>query len=486
MRTVAALVIALMVRADLCTASAASPDEVMPSRPVEVLRLLRARDFATVTRAIEVKQATLERDIRRESELARLVETFETADPDMAPLIEDWMRAAPGSFAPRLAYAVHHVALAWNRRGASERDKTTAEQSERMQPFLRAAVDAAHSVIAANARVGEAYRVLISAAMAAGDQESCARATTQGLKELPASFRVRTAQAMCLLPRWGGSYEAIEELANAADAYLRQNAQLGALHGFVSWDRGNLAASGTREEMDWYNRALSAGEFWPFYRDRARAHLEHRRHTQALADVTRALHFSPDDPATLIVQTRILSALNRHTEARQSVRLVEEIEPTSRHLAAFRQRELADGAKAGRVLFEAGDVRAAVARLTRTIDLTGGDEDVYYLRGRAHRQLGDRASALLDFQDVIRLNPRQFDAYLNVDQILTSARNWDRIISYWTDYLALDPYEARAYYARAAAKYRKGVAASAMADVKKACELGGTVGCSQARGSTSR
>ena len=61
------------------SASAALPSAA-PGGPLQTQRLLRARDFATLTRQLEAKQARLEQDIRREDELSTTLSAFAVED----------------------------------------------------------------------------------------------------------------------------------------------------------------------------------------------------------------------------------------------------------------------------------------------------------------------------------------------------------------------------------------------------------------------
>jgi tetratricopeptide (TPR) repeat protein len=455
--------------------------EPMPTRPLEVLRLLRARQFPTLTRAIESTQAALERDVRRENDLAALVSSFDRPDPGMTPLLDEWVRTAPTSFAPRLARAVHRAALAWSRRGAKDADGTTPEQFADMDAILETAVDDARAVIARNPKVVEAHRVMIETSMAFGDQETCAMAAAHGIARLPASLRIRTALATCFLPRWGGNVGLLEELAREADEHVKENPRLTVMHGFVDWDRGNLAESGSDEEMDYYDRAIRAGAFSLFHYDRAHAHLLSRRYIQALEDTNKALELTPDDPPTLVVRARALEGLGRHAEAVATVRLLEEIDPAGSNLAAFRRGELKESTVAGHQLYVAGDYPRSIDRFTRGIELTGGNAEIHYWRGRAYLRVEDPARALSDFERAVGFDARHFESYRNIDFILARGATWDCIINYWTAYIAAAPTDGRAYYERAGTKHRKRDFTGALQDAKRACDLGTTDACTYVR-----
>jgi hypothetical protein len=66
-------------------------------------------------------------------------------------------------------------------------------------------------------------------------------AGSAALTVAPASFVTRYRLMTALLPRWGGSYEQMEELAEAAQAHVEANPQLGALLGYADMDRADVA-----------------------------------------------------------------------------------------------------------------------------------------------------------------------------------------------------------------------------------------------------
>lgn len=460
--------------------SPAAPAPAIKSTRLEVRRLLLARDFAALTRMIEEKQAAVEADILREGDLALVIDTFDTADPALAQAINEWASAQPASFAPRLARAQYGVAVGWARRGSKYANKTTADQFEGLGRALASAVEDASAALERNPRLGEAYRVLIRAEMAFGETESCVRLGKEALTVVPASARVRSALANCLLPRWGGSYSLIEELAKEADQHVTRNPSLAGFHGYVAWDRGNLATDHA-EELAHYTRAIEAGGLWFYYDDRAGSYLRNRRYNEALADAERALALAPEKVNIMILRARALIGLGRAAEALPDVRFVAEVDPTNADLARFRQHELETGAYDGYTLIQSSDFNGAIARLTSTMDLTGGNAEVYYWRGRAHLLSNDHERALSDFEEAIRRDARHFESCRNIDFLLAKRGDWDGVIRRWTQYLELEPSNGDAYFERAGAHKQKGDMAAALEDVRKACDLGTQAACEIAR-----
>jgi len=451
-----------------------------PGGPLETQRLLRARDFATLTRQFETKQARLEQDVRREDELATTLSAFGVADPALTPLLDEWVVAQPEAWPPRLARARHRIAVAWERRGAKLAKETSDEQFAGMQQSLDAVIADAREALQRNSKLTEAYRLLIRAAQAHGDQRACVRLAELGIAVAPASLRVRSALAQCLLPRWGGSYDAVSAVAREAQTHVRENPALAALLGCVDWDRGFLARSETRydEAVALFTRALAAGEDFQFYEDRADTYLRQKRYTEALADAARALVLAPEASGILVTRAWILVGLERYQDALGDVRLASEIDPTSDALARFRQQQGETAvSQAYQLLETTKDVPGAIARYTWAIEMAPGNAEAVYWRGRAYLKQNDRAHALADFEAAIRVDPRHFESYKNIDWLLAQRGEWDAIIAHWTSYIALEPMSGQAYLERGGAYHRKGDEKAALADAQKGCALGAARAC---------
>lgn len=456
------------------------PLEVATGGALETQRMLRVRDFDGVAKRIEKVERRVETDARREPDLLRVLAAFDSGDPALTPLLDAWVAATPDAWTARLARATHFVTVAWRRRGAKVGRETTEEQHAQMQDFLRKAVEDAKVVLKQNPKVGAAYRLLISAAMGIGDNRACIELAAQGIAVSPASLRIRTRLAACLLPRWGGSYDALAALAREAATHVKENPSLASLAGWVDWDRGRVAAGENRyqDAIDLYTKALDAGEYWEFYKERADAYYRQKRYTEALADIARGLALQPEDPGLLVSRAQVLQALARPEEAVADIRVAAELDPTDDDVVWFSNHENEAAAFEG---FQALEVRkdamGAIRRLTLAIDMTGGSGDVFFGRGRAYLALPDIPTALADFEKAIHLDPRHFEAYRNIDYILAKQRDWDGIIERWTRYIELEPMSGPALLERGGARHHKGDEVNARADLRKACGLGTTEAC---------
>ena len=298
---------------------------------LEMVRLLRARDFERMDRAITSLQEAVERDISQEGRLNRAMTAFSTPDHALTPLFEAWIKARPGSYPALLARAEHYRALAW-----AARDEQTVKF------HLAHAVLDSEAALRLRPGLTNAVAVLISAAMGIQGVEACVLVFDRFHKQIGASLTVRSALSWCLLPRWGGSYEKLDTLAKEAAEHLDSNPGLSVLAGMVAWDRGTTRAADDDGPgaLRLYTDALRHGDHQLFLLARARIHLGGRRFGEALADIERALASAPEDTEALILRAWTMNGMGRPVEAAADVRLVAELDPYDEMLAKFREQEV--------------------------------------------------------------------------------------------------------------------------------------------------
>jgi len=105
-------------------------------------------------------------------------------------------------------------------------------------------------------------------------------------------------------------------------------------------------------------------------------------------------------------------------------------------------------------------------------------EAVYYLnRGAIEARAGKDAEAIADLERSIALNPNRFEAYKELDRVLTKGGQSATAIEYWTQYIHLHTEDARSYCERGRAYSSLQDIAHALEDVEKACSLGDQTGC---------
>jgi tetratricopeptide (TPR) repeat protein len=445
----------------------------------EIVELLRAREFDTLTRIVENRNQRALADAKEEWELGRVIDAFQISDDTLSPTFDDWVQASPTSYAPLLASAEYRFGLAYMARGKRFATDTTPEQFAGMSEQLQLLAENLAVALRIEPRLSEAYRLLIDHARTRGHQGDCGTAARAGLDIMPASFRIRAALASCRLPRWGGNYRRVQEIADAADAFVADNPRLSALHGIVEWDKGRLTEGD--ESIGHFAQALTFGEHWTFYHDRGNRHRLDEHYREALDDFDAALALAPDSPDILVDRLYALARLGRGDQVAEVVELVEAIDPMNADLPGFKDFALKLATYNSSELTRDSRSATALEPIDRAIALGGGDSNAYLVRGRAHLQRGDHASALADFEKAIQLDPLNYTACVNIDYVLAQRGEWPRIIQMWNAYIARKPDDGKAIFERAGAYRHSGNQARAMQDASAACDLGVAAACAVVR-----
>lgn len=430
-------------------------DEGSPTR-AEVLRMLRSRDFATLTQTLEAKRARVAQDVRHEAEWNRVIATFGINDPSITPLIEDWVAASPDSIVPYVASGTHMYALAFDARGTKSARDTSRAQFAGMEKFLEKVNNDAGAALLRDPKEVLGYRLLIDVARAAGTQAECGTIARDGLTAVPASLRIRWALAICRLPRWGGSRAGVEAVWEKARPFVVENPELSVLGGVMAYDEGRMLDDDAAMRL--LDQALAAGPYPAYFLARAREHFDRDRFEATLEDANLGLIISPQDPELLAYQFRALADLGQIDKASAALDVLAEVDPTNPDLAPWRDW------------------------VTRTQATTGaGSAWEAYKRGRELLKAGDDGGALAAFQLAVQRDPAHFDSYQNIDYLLVKRREFDTVIRYWGAYLSRRPDDGRGYLERAGTNRHKGDLAAAQADIMKACELKNDQACGIAK-----
>jgi tetratricopeptide (TPR) repeat protein len=136
----------------------------------------------------------------------------------------------------------------------------------------------------------------------------------RGLKLQPYSFILRVSYMWSLLPRWGGSYAAMEEFAKESAPFAARNPRIKALAGYEDWDRGRVL----EEKKDYpraeaaYTRALGSGDASQFRFERGDFYWRRDKYREALEDLNRALLQRPQDERGLYERSKVAYHLGFH------------------------------------------------------------------------------------------------------------------------------------------------------------------------------
>lgn len=438
--------------------------------------LLLQRRYAELTEVVERLQAGFEADPRKEYWPADAGDALGTREASLEPLLDEWVRASPESFAPLLARGTHWIGRAFARRGGKWTSETPREDLAAMDDALARALADLESAIQRRPRLVAAMRQELMACRAAGGRREGAEVLRRALEACPSCFQIRVTYLYSLTPRWGGSYEAMQRFIKRSPA--RDNPRMRLLPGYLELDRADrLSADGRHAEaLAASDRSLRLGEHWEFLAERGRLRLAARRTEDALADLDRASELRPGHPNVIFERASALTMAQRWEEAGRELRAGLQVDPAhrlGRHLhgtvvkglvwAAWQRHEASDRDGALRIL----DLAAELAPLDREVQ---GRRAFIVSRGEPAPAGGEDPPVADDFRSVQR-----------ADYALARQGRYDRVLPLWDDFLSRHPDEGRAWLERGGALFHMGRRTEAAADAQKACELGVSEGCVRAR-----
>ncbi|PYP34051.1 MAG: hypothetical protein DMD49_01490 [Gemmatimonadetes bacterium] len=234
-------------------------------------------------------------DIHAEWNLMAVYDAFRVRDPALLAALGRWVAEEPQAPGPRIARAAYYTEAGWRARGTRWAPDTPDSQFAAMGRAFQLAAADVRVALQLDPRALAAYCLIIEHTQAGGQNRLGRVVLDRALQVWPLSVQLRLVYMHELEPRWGGSYDAMTELAIQAESLAERNPELLVLWGYASWERGRTA----REDGDtvgsvaWFDEAVTHGTDPLFLADRGESLAELGRLEAAAADFDRArLHVS--------------------------------------------------------------------------------------------------------------------------------------------------------------------------------------------------
>lgn len=199
-----------------------------------------------------------------------------------------------------------------------------------------------------------------------------------------------------------------------------------------------------------------------YYVNRGIAKFDRGDKSGAAEDYETALKYDPDNSLASHNLAHIKS-LGGDKDAAEKL-LTESIEKNSKLPYPRAER--------GYQRMQSGDLKGALADYNEVVKLEPKEADNYINRGIVKEKLHDLSGALTDFSQAIKLDERNPKAWLCRGNVVSKLNNWKEAIEDYTVAAALDNSYGLAYYNRGIAYQNTGNANSACADLKTAWKLG--------------
>jgi tetratricopeptide (TPR) repeat protein len=258
--------------------------------PLPIRAHLVARDFDALEAAF-----VAHRDAGNAASLTSLVDGFRTLTDEQQAGLDAWRTARPGSGAAWLAAASREVERAWIARGTGVASSVGANARRAVRSHARQAVEFAALAIERDAGWMDAYRAQLQASLLLGDAGVAEQAMGAAVAIDPTHYGVWRAYQVLFLQNWGGSFEAQDRVAAAAQHHATANPALRKLLGSADRDHADdLRRNGRpNRAIPLYERALTHGDDAWLRRDLARARLAAGDPAGALREADAGLRLDP-------------------------------------------------------------------------------------------------------------------------------------------------------------------------------------------------
>ncbi|MBF0476501.1 MAG: tetratricopeptide repeat protein [Deltaproteobacteria bacterium] len=444
--------------------------------------LLEEKEFDTLNKKASMSQATFERDPSYEYQVHDFFFLFKTTSPEHERLLDAWVKHSPDHFAPYLMRAYYFYLQGWASRGRKYAAETTPEQFEGMHAsFLKSRKDI-DTALSLRPRLLTAHIMLLHMSKAGSKEAEKNRLIEQTFSLYPTSFLMCEAMLLSKLPRWGGSYREMNDIAMRAYKQIETNNEFFMLFGMIFAEQAWAFRMAKKYDkaLALYTKAILYGEHYSFLQDRAKTYYFMNDYDKALEDVNRSISLRPAMARPYSLRAAIYSETDKIEKAKADFTLAKTLSPGDPETADWKDWVVRRCVYQGQLAANTNP-NQALAAFDQALEIDPLSNEAIMMKGRIYTQLNQIDQAITEYKIAIRNDPRNFKAFKELDYALATQKRWDEIISYWNQFLAMEPDNAEAYLERAGSFHHKGDEQNARVDLKRACDLGQQQACSLLR-----
>ena len=225
---------------------------------MEFQKFLSERKFEDLDAKANALQAEYETGRISSAELLHGFRAFYSVSAKTTPLVDEWVRLFPRSYAARLARGIHYRYLAGEARGGKWISETSPEQVRTMEHYLDVAMGELRASEALTKKPILTYLHELTVGMFMGDADSNRTALAKALAIDPKDFTVRRKYMYTITPRWLGSFEEMEEFLTASQKQGVSGQDLDSLKAMIEIERGRVSEDNKKPEeaVIHYKRAI--------------------------------------------------------------------------------------------------------------------------------------------------------------------------------------------------------------------------------------
>lgn len=304
--------------------------EIAEPNTRELKGLIKAGEYEALEAAIAAYDRAYAANVLCETYVWTAYEYLGLREADWIAKLDRWVEASPESAAAHLVRADALKDAGYWARGRKWASQTPPENFRRMREYF----ERGERDLAAAAELAPLHMVAvgvwISISRASGDHEAAEAMVKAYLEHDPLNFTVRGRLIGAFEPRWGGSLQDMERVAQEGQKYVDRNPRLRVLlgfhHAYVAYDAYHDKDYDVAIER--YGKALAFGDdgtSWAL--KRASAYKKIKKYDLALDDVEYAKLARPQDAITFATGGWIRMAKRDYRGALEDLDRAIEISP---------------------------------------------------------------------------------------------------------------------------------------------------------------
>ena len=453
------------------TASKPSP---LKGIKTKIRKLLVSRNFNELSRVLEgYQQATL-KDIATEGVLFTTYDAFELADPKYDSILRAWVKSKPNDYQSHLALGVYYSHLGWESRGSDWASETEDKQFSSMKDFFTEAKSSYEKAKSINSKAMVVYAKLIGLAKAQSDMGDKHAIVREALKVNNKTYKVRQHYLWSIEPRWGGSFDVMQEFVDEAKQYAKHNPKLASLEGMIYGAAARNAVTMKKYSVaeTLFTKALEFGENDIVLKNRGKSQYRQKDYEGAIEDLSAAIAINPEDHEYYYWRSKAYYKLKDYQAAKADILKAFRLNAFDENVTSCKESIAAKIVYEGYELVQASKYTAGVDKFNSALELTSDDADIFYRRGLALNKSNMYQAAVSDLKRAIELSPDTIQYYISIDYLYSRQRDWNSILKYWDKFISNHPNNSRAYVERAGTHFHNGNAKAALRDADKARSLG--------------
>lgn len=441
---------------------------------LKLRRLFEQNKFDQVSHILDGYQAKANSNISTEHRLLTAYSAFDFNQTKYEAQFNRWIKSNPGSFHAYLARAKFYYALGWHSRGGKFNRQTKQSQFDRMNSYFDNAELDIDKAISLNRQSMIPYYLLIGIAQSHGDTGKANSTLRKAIKINPASYIVREHYMNTLLPRWGGSIAKMQSFAENSMQYYSKNPKLKLLQGYIPMDTADIeyGRSNYRMAGQLYEQAAKFGENHHLLFKQGKNEYRQKLYANALKYFDKSIRLQPEDGDYYYWRSKAHSQLSQNNKAFADLKKAELFNPNDDRIKDRTKKLLSTAGIPGIKQMGKAEREDELAKIEQALSREPNNANFYYGKATILLSQNKNDEALKNLEKAIELNQHVFEYYQLIDMVLFKRNEFDKILKYWQQYIALFPKDSRGYLERSGTYYHMQRLQLALADAKTAVDLG--------------